>query len=207
MLRINIKLKLYKTYSEILHGFDLDSDCVGWDGVDVWTTERGRYSLFHGYETLDTDSISESYIDKLASRTKFNMDIDTSLAARVVTQQDLSRVNTHLRRLISILTPGMGVYINIDFSLDRVEPYGYALDSIQSQREYDVIQPLVNILRQDEWDDEVEDAFLLYPQGLPRVFNIECYDVSKQIIVISADLDGGKIIDLLTIYSTVYKMM
>ncbi len=66
VIRINFILKIYRTYSEVLHGFDLDSSCVGWDGVDVWSIERCRFSLYHGYNTVNPDLMSHHYEYRLA---------------------------------------------------------------------------------------------------------------------------------------------
>ena len=43
--------------------------------------------------------------------------------------------------------------------------------------------------------------------ALPSEFNIECYDIDTHIVLISNDLDNMKVVDILTINQTVYKMM
>ena len=149
LLRINIKLKMYKTYSEVLHGFDLDSDCVGWDGVDVWATERGKYALSHGYETLNNISISNYYMRMLETRAKFGMDIDLSLANKRLTQQDLPEVVTFIEQLTSTLTPRMKTYTKPNYSLDYTEPYEYGIDRLVMKRDASIIDPLIDILRAD----------------------------------------------------------
>lgn len=54
-------LRLYRTPSEILHGFDVDSSCIGWDGENLWATERFLYSMYKGYNTVNFDLMSPSY--------------------------------------------------------------------------------------------------------------------------------------------------
>jgi len=56
-----IILRLYKSPSEILHGFDVDSCCLGYDGQKIWATQRAIFSLTHGYNTVNFGRLSPSY--------------------------------------------------------------------------------------------------------------------------------------------------
>src|SRR5207245_9218573 len=47
--KVQIILILYKTPSEILHGFDVDSCCLGFDSDNVWMTQRAYFTLKNGY--------------------------------------------------------------------------------------------------------------------------------------------------------------
>lgn len=58
---VQIILRIYRTKSEILHGFDVDSCCLGYDGDKVWATRRALFSLQHGYNTVSFDRLSPSY--------------------------------------------------------------------------------------------------------------------------------------------------
>nr|QBK90285.1 MAG: hypothetical protein LCPAC102_01980 [Pithovirus LCPAC102] len=64
--KIQFILRLYKSMSEILHGFDIDSCCIGYDGVDVWMTQRAFYSIYNGYNTVNFNYLSPSYEHRLA---------------------------------------------------------------------------------------------------------------------------------------------
>ena len=63
---IQIILRLYQTKSEVLHGFDLDSSCVGYDGTTIWLTSRSLYSLKYMINTIDFDRMSPTYEVRLA---------------------------------------------------------------------------------------------------------------------------------------------
>ena len=56
-----IILRLYKTASEILHGFDVDSCSIAYDGENVLMTQRAIFSMLNGYNTVNFDRMSPSY--------------------------------------------------------------------------------------------------------------------------------------------------
>ena len=60
-----IVLRLYKTLSEILHGFDVDCCAVGYDGKDIWMTKRALFAISHGYNTVNFERLSPSYGNRL----------------------------------------------------------------------------------------------------------------------------------------------
>ena len=59
-------LRLYKSPSEIVHGFDVD--CVGilYDGTSLWATRRAVYSLHHKVNHFDPERSSPSYAYRLS---------------------------------------------------------------------------------------------------------------------------------------------
>ena len=63
--KIQIILRTYKTKSEIIHGFDVDSSCILYDGSNFWVTERFKYSLTYLVNTIDYDRMSPSYEARL----------------------------------------------------------------------------------------------------------------------------------------------
>jgi hypothetical protein len=58
-------LRLYRSASEILHGFDVDCCSVGYDGKDLWITDRALYALVNKSNTVNFDRMSPSYLDRL----------------------------------------------------------------------------------------------------------------------------------------------
>lgn len=64
---IQIIRRLYKSPAEIIHGFDVDSSCilVNLDG-EIWTTQRGAYSIKNGYNVVNFDRLSPSYEYRLS---------------------------------------------------------------------------------------------------------------------------------------------
>lgn len=59
-------LRLYRTPSEIIHGFDVDCCCMGYDGEHIWMTQRCLAALMAGYNTVNFDRLSPSYERRLA---------------------------------------------------------------------------------------------------------------------------------------------
>jgi hypothetical protein len=56
-----IILRKYKTISSILHGFDLPSSCIGYDGVTTYTTSIGAYAISCQLNIVITKYRSPSY--------------------------------------------------------------------------------------------------------------------------------------------------
>ena len=61
-LIVQIIKRLYSSPAEIIYGFDVDCCCilVNFEG-QIWTTERGYYSIQHGYNTVNFEKLSPSY--------------------------------------------------------------------------------------------------------------------------------------------------
>ena len=53
--------RLYRTPSEILHGFDVDCCSIGYDGENIWLTQRALFALTRGYNTVNFGRLSPSY--------------------------------------------------------------------------------------------------------------------------------------------------
>jgi len=60
-LTAQVIFRLYRTYSEVLHGFDIDSCCVGYDGKKIWATKRFIFSILFGYNTVNFNRLSPVY--------------------------------------------------------------------------------------------------------------------------------------------------
>ena len=58
-------LRLYTSISEILHGFDVDSACVGFDGTQILMTERAQHAFGNMVNVVDFDRMSPSYEHRL----------------------------------------------------------------------------------------------------------------------------------------------
>ena len=62
---IQIILRLYKTKSEILHGFDLGSSAVGYDGENIWFTTLSKFSYENKCNIVDSYRRSTTYERRL----------------------------------------------------------------------------------------------------------------------------------------------
>lgn len=58
---IQLIFRLYKSKSEILHGFDLGSSAVGFDGEQVYLTSLGKFCYEHSCNIIDTTRRSTTY--------------------------------------------------------------------------------------------------------------------------------------------------
>lgn len=63
---IQIVLRLYKSVSEILTGFDVDCSCVAYDGSQVWATPRAVVAFTTQTNTIDLTRRSPSYENRLS---------------------------------------------------------------------------------------------------------------------------------------------
>lgn len=63
-------LRVYKTYSEVLHGFDVDSCCMGFDGKNLLFTERAVCALRSRVNRVNFSRMSPSYEYRLAKYAK-----------------------------------------------------------------------------------------------------------------------------------------
>src|SRR5690606_1523041 len=60
-----IILMNYKTLSHVLHGFDIDSCNVGYDGTNIWMTHRAEYALTQGKNTTKHNLLTDKIIHRL----------------------------------------------------------------------------------------------------------------------------------------------
>ncbi len=63
---IQIVLRLYKSVSEILTGFDVDCSCVAYDGQQVWASPRALAAFMTQVNTIDLTRRSPSYENRLS---------------------------------------------------------------------------------------------------------------------------------------------
>jgi len=60
-IKLQLIFRLYKTKSEILHGFDLGSSAAGFDGKQVYLTTLGKFCHEHSCNIIDTTRRSTTY--------------------------------------------------------------------------------------------------------------------------------------------------
>jgi hypothetical protein len=65
---VQIVLRLFRTFSQIPHGFDVDSCCFVSDGTTIWMTDRALHFLHKGYNTVNFDRLSPSYEWRLGAK-------------------------------------------------------------------------------------------------------------------------------------------
>lgn len=65
-IRVQVILRLYQTLSEVLHGFDVDSCCLGYYEGQIYSTKRCLESLKFGMNVVNFERLSPSYEYRLA---------------------------------------------------------------------------------------------------------------------------------------------
>lgn len=63
---VQIVLRLYKSISEILTGFDVDCSCIAYDGEQVWASPRALAAFMTQINTIDLTRRSPSYENRLS---------------------------------------------------------------------------------------------------------------------------------------------
>lgn len=63
---IQIVLRIYKSISEILTGFDVDCSCAAYDGTQVWAAPRALTAYMTQINTIDLTRRSPSYESRLS---------------------------------------------------------------------------------------------------------------------------------------------
>lgn len=74
-MKIQLIFRLYKSISEILHGFDLGSSAVGYDGSNVYFTTLGKFCHEHSCNIVDTTRRSTTYEYRLTKYFKRGFNI------------------------------------------------------------------------------------------------------------------------------------
>ncbi|CAH0056898.1 unnamed protein product, partial [Clonostachys solani] len=102
---IQIVLRLYKSVSEILTGFDVDCSCFAFDGTQVYATPRGITSFCLQTNTIDLSRRSPSYESRLAKYARrgfeiFYADFDRKRIDPTVYERSLVRTLGLARLLI-----------------------------------------------------------------------------------------------------------
>jgi flagellar biosynthesis GTPase FlhF len=64
-LKVQIVLRYYSSISEVLHGFDIGSACVAWDGRKYYSTSMGIYAFRHSLNIVDMSLRSGTYEKRL----------------------------------------------------------------------------------------------------------------------------------------------
>ncbi|KAI1798565.1 hypothetical protein F4811DRAFT_548003 [Daldinia bambusicola] len=101
---VQVILRLYRSISEILTGFDVDCACVAFDGTQVYTNPRGVTAIATQTNTIDLTRRSPSYENRLYKYRNHNFEVywdslDRSRVKRVTYYDDCWPI-TGLARLI-----------------------------------------------------------------------------------------------------------
>ncbi|KIX96415.1 uncharacterized protein Z520_07681 [Fonsecaea multimorphosa CBS 102226] len=102
---VQIVLRLYKSISEILTGFDVDCSCVAYDGQQVWASPRALAAFMTQVNTIDLTRRSPSYENRLSKYSHRGFEvvfpgIDRARIDPTIFERSFSRVQGLARLLV-----------------------------------------------------------------------------------------------------------
>ncbi|KAK5056680.1 hypothetical protein LTR84_012212 [Exophiala bonariae] len=102
---VQIVLRLYKSISEILTGFDVDSSCVAYDGQHVWASPRAVAAFMTQVNSVDLTRRSPSYENRLSKYSHRGFEVHWPLIDRkridpTIYERSFSRVQGLARLLV-----------------------------------------------------------------------------------------------------------
>jgi len=174
-LSIQIITRLYRTYSEVLHGFDIDSCCVGYDGEKIWATKRFIFSVLFGYNTVNFNRLSPVYERRIIKYAQRGLKIYIPGFDR----QYSSVEEIDLRDSKPYGVKGLSLILLAEFILSlRLRPEFY-IKGWKRRPDYD------NCLRKIELERELSDyeAVSVFPDHNPNGYDVT-YHVEGKILTI-----------------------
>jgi hypothetical protein len=152
---VQIVLRIYKSITEILTGFDVDCSCGAYDGKQVWASPRALAAYITQTNTLDLSRRSPSYENRLSKYRHRNFEVrfpelDRSRVDPTIYERSFSRTEGLARLLILEKLPKTSereAYID-QRRLERGRP---AADRSRMQ------QRLTHGNIKDKWEDEVAE--------------------------------------------------
>lgn len=108
---VQIVLRLYKSVSEILTGFDVDCSCVAYDGNQVWAAPRAVAAFMTQTNTIDLSRRSPSYENRLSKYSHRGFEVywpllDRSKVNPTIFERSFTRVMGLARLLVYEKLPG-----------------------------------------------------------------------------------------------------
>lgn len=102
---VQIVLRLYKSVTEILAGFDVDCSCVAYDGNQVWCSPRALAAFKTQINTIDLTRRSPSYENRLSKYSHRGFEVfwpslDRSKVDPTIYERSFSRVLGLARLLV-----------------------------------------------------------------------------------------------------------
>lgn len=102
---VQIVLRLYKSISEILTGFDVDCSCVAYDGQQVWASPRAVAAFMTQLNSIDLTRRSPSYENRLSKYSHRGFEVHWPVIERkridpTIFERSFSRVQGLARLLV-----------------------------------------------------------------------------------------------------------
>ncbi|PYH55938.1 uncharacterized protein BO96DRAFT_395048 [Aspergillus niger CBS 101883] len=120
---IQVVLRLYRSVTKILTGFDIDCACVAFDGRHVYTTPRGATAISTRTNTIDLARRSPSYEMRLFKYRKQNFEVFWESFDRSRVDMDLFKELREDRDLHPKNVKGLGRLILAEMVVSGRRPY------------------------------------------------------------------------------------
>jgi len=109
MYKVQYILRIYSCPSEIVHGFDLDSCGVLWDGRHLWATQRTLYALKNKINWFDPERASPSYVYRLAKYNKRGFEIHLPFENKLVVLDHINNIPImNPKKILENMTQSIG---------------------------------------------------------------------------------------------------
>jgi hypothetical protein len=131
-IKIQIIMRLYSSVSEVLHGFDLGSSAVGFDGKHTYFTTLSKFSYENMVNIIDTTRRSTSYEYRLIKYFNYGFDI-------VIPNLDIECLPSETKRIKLKYLPFE--YTKIEKNKITINTFDKIFNKIS---DYDIFEPINN---------------------------------------------------------------
>ncbi len=173
--KIQIIFRLYTHLSEVLHGFDLGSSAIGFDGKEIYVTELGKFAFEYGCNIVDTTRRSTSYEKRLVKYfdRKFNIimsNLDVSKLRTNNNRYKIAEVCEIPRFVFSFESVSNNNIVVKDTLLVKGEAYDYCVGEIREETmvKFNITQLLTKPI-------EEANLYVRTRQLTPKLLTMECY--------------------------------
>jgi len=144
---IQIVLRIYKSVSEILTGFDVDCSCAAYDGTQVWASPRALAAYMSQTNTIDLTRRSPSYESRLSKYSRRGFEVYWPLLER-------SRVDPTIFERNFARTLGLARLLVLERLPTKSEREAY-MDERRQERG----RPAINRYRNYGMRDNIKDRY------------------------------------------------
>lgn len=146
---IQIVLRIYKSVSEILTGFDVDCSCAAYDGKQVWAAPRALTAYMTQANTIDLTRRSPSYESRLSKYSHRGFEVYWPLLER-------SRIDPTIFERNFARTVGLARLLVLERLPTKTERESY-MDERRRERGRPPVNRFRNFSMRDNIKDQYED--------------------------------------------------
>ena len=156
-----IHFRRYSSKSEILHGFDLGSCAVGFDGTNVYFTSLSKFAFETGYNIIDTTRRSNTYESRLIKYFKRGFGI-------IMPEFDMSKLSSYFINNYYNSTEICELPL-LCFSYTNIINNTIIISKFHKKR--------MNSFDMDEYDDPLNNSVNMSYNNLKKIANNQLDDI------------------------------